>query len=109
MRNYRTTRIALIATMAVYLYAIVTFVSLSASGVFYKEVPLISTSLQTSIPIPLTPAPTHTPTIAWTGRLNPVNRAMEDTFRLFGPGIFPFVFPFIGSYMLLLLMPGPYP
>jgi len=60
MKKYRTTRIALIATMAVYLYAIVTFVSLSASGAFYKEVPLISTPLQTSIPTPLTPTPTPT-------------------------------------------------
>lgn len=234
MRNNRTTRIALIATMAVYLYAIVTFVSLSASGVFYKEVPLISTPLPTSIPTPLTPTPTPTaltlispedneildngrtdfmdymvwdfdwsdvegatryhlfvinplgfpyinydyitsssyhlesrgyqtsdglegwtwgvrafvngqwnewsdtrhfdveppntdlawdtatsltptptpiptPTTAWTGRLDPVNRVMEDTFGLFGSGIFPFVFPFIGLYMLLLLTPGPFP
>ncbi len=60
MRNCRTTRIALITTLAVYLYAIVTFASLGATGVFYEEVPLISTPLPTSIPTPLTPTPTPT-------------------------------------------------
>jgi len=60
MRSSRTTRIALIAAMAIYLYAIVTFVSLGASGLFVQEVPLISTPLPTSIPTPLTPIITPT-------------------------------------------------
>lgn len=216
--------------MAVYLYAIVTFVSLGASGVFYKEVPLISTPLPTSIPtqltrtptalmlispednetldngrtdfmdyrvwdfdwsdcegatryhlfvinplglphidydnitsssyhlesqgyqtsdclegwtwgvraysngqwnewsdtrnfdveppntdlpwdttIPLTPILTPTPTTAPTGIFTPINIAMDNTLQIYGYGIFPFVFPFIASYIVMLVLSGPYP
>ena len=60
MRNRRTARIALVATMVVYLCSAITLVSLDASGAFDGEVPLISTPLPTSITTPLTPIPTPT-------------------------------------------------
>ena len=58
MRHRRTTRIALITVIAVYLYASFTLVAVSASGRFDNEVPLLSHPPPTSISTTLTATPT---------------------------------------------------